>query len=324
MILYGKTLAKQHLQKVALLANSFQQKWQRPVELAVILVGQNPASQIYVQHKCHACQEAGIRSQVLSLPENISQEKLEDSILKLKEREETDAILVQLPLPKHLNLERVFHCLPLEKDVDGLSYIQRGLLTEGKALVQPCTPQGILHLLHHYKVPLKGRHALIVGRSVIVGKPMAQMLLEEDATVTICHSKTRDLHRHTRGADIVVVAAGKAGLLGKNDFHSKSIVIDVGIHRLKPSNKASNKENENENENEKKGENKGKEVETKTEIEKKGRTKEKLCGDVRFHEVKDFVQAITPVPGGVGPMTISSLLRNAVQLAEYRKGKKSK
>ena len=285
MILDGKTLAKKHLQEIALTAKDFQQKWHRPAELALLFVGKDPASQIYVEHKRRSCAQVGIRSQILSLPEHSSQEELESCIFKLKEREETDAILVQLPLPNHLNLERIFRCLPLEKDVDGLSYIQRGLLTEGKALVQPCTPQGILRLLDHYSIPLKGRHALVIGRSAIVGRPMAELFLGEDASITICHSKTFNLRSHTLNADIVVVAAGKAHFLGKEDFHSKSIVIDVGIHRIKP---------------------------------KGGKEKEKLCGDVRFHEVKDFVKAITPVPGGVGPMTISCLLSNTLKLAQHR------
>ena len=298
MILYGKVLAQKHLQEVALQAKSFQQKWQRPVKLAIILVGEDPASQIYVQNKCRTCEKMGIHSHVFSLPEKSSQEKLEACIQTLKEQEDMDGILVQLPLPSHLNSERIFQQLPLEKDVDCLSYIQRGLLTDGKALVQPCTPQGILQMLLHYNIPLRGRHALIVGRSAIVGKPMAQLLLEQDASVTICHSKTTHLSEHTRCADIVVVAVGKAGLLGKEHFHAKSVVIDVGIHRSPSTQHSANQDKEA-------GSKEGK--------------KEKLCGDVRFHEVKDFVQAITPVPGGVGPLTISSLLRNTLQLAQYRK-----
>ena len=289
MILDGKALAKKRLQEMASTAEKFEEKWHRPVELAVLLVGNDPASQIYIEHKCRACRQAGIRSQVLSFPKNSPQGKLESCISQLKDREETDGILVQLPLPASFNLERIFRQLPPEKDVDGLSYMQRGLLMGGRALAPPCTPQGILHLLRHYNIPLRGRQALIIGRSAIVGKPMAQILLQEDASIILCHSKTPapDLRQHTLRADIVVVATGKRGFLGREDFHSQSVVVDVGIHRL-PS-----------------GQQKG---------------GGNLCGDVRFEEVKDFVRAITPVPGGVGPMTISCLLENTLKLARHRMG----
>ncbi len=188
---------------------------------------------------------------------------------------------MQLPLPSHLDKEYFIELISPLKDVDGLSYESMGRLCAGKPRVVPCTPKGVIRILNHYNLDLAGKKAVVVGRSEIVGKPMAQLLLLENATVTICHSKTKDLNEFTRQADVVVVAAGRPRLLGKENFMKNSIVIDVGVHR----------------------------------IDVAGGSQKKLCGDVRFEELEGHCLAATPVPGGVGPMTIAMLLENTLDLA---------
>lgn len=284
LILNGKEVAKEVRSSLIPRVQKFKDQTGRTPHLSVIIVGDDSASQIYVRNKKTACESVGMSSTIHALPATISQEELNQKIHSLNEDPAVDGILVQFPLPKHLRSEEVLKLVASEKDADGLTYTSLGYFFAGKPLVSPCTPAGVMTILHHYKVPVAGKRAVVVGRSNIVGKPMAQMLMEANATVTVCHSKTENLSSYTREADLVVVAAGKPRMLGKQDFKKDAIVIDVGIHR----NEAG-----------------------------------KLCGDVRFEELNAWAQAATPVPGGVGPMTIAMLLQNTCLLAEARAGFKS-
>ena len=250
--------------------------------LAVVLVGDNPASQVYVKNKIKACTSAGIKS----LKHQFKKESSEKEVIRLIESLNRDphvhAVLIQLPLPEHMNEARILNRLDPLKDADGLCIENLGLLLSGCKRVAPCTPAGVIEILKKYKIPIEGQNAVVVGRSQIVGKPMALLLLEENATVTLCHSKTKDLDFHLKKADIVIVAAGKPEFLGAENFSKDSVIVDVGIHR---------KENG-------------------------------LCGDVRYNELEEVARAATPVPGGVGPMTIAMLLENTLKLAELQTEKK--
>ena len=247
--------------------------------LRVVLIGNNPASQVYVRQKIKAAKEVGIDSRICSFPESISHQELREKIQTLNQDPYVHALLIQLPLPSVFSWQEVISWVTPQKDPDCLTAENQGLAWSKQARVLPCTPVGIMKLLEHYKIPLKGKKAVVVGRSHIVGLPMAQLLLNSNATVTVCHSHTKPLSYFTKAADIVVVAAGQPEFLGKEDFKKEAVVVDVGIHRLK---------------------------EHKTS---------KLAGDVRFNEVKDHVAFITPVPGGVGPMTVAMLLENTFKLA---------
>lgn len=243
--------------------------------LAVVIVGHDPASQIYVKNKIKACAEAGIESFHLEKPATLTQTELLKTIDELNARTDVDGILVQLPLPKHLNETEALERIRGEKDPDGLTSANLGLLFSGRTRVAPCTPFGVMKIFEHYQIDVAGKNAVVIGRSNIVGKPMAQLLLQANATVTMAHSKTHDLEAVTREADIVVVAVGQRHLLGKSAFKQGVVIADVGMHR---------------------GE--------------KG-----LCGDVRLDELHGWAAAMTPVPGGVGPMTIQMLLENTFRLA---------
>ncbi len=248
----------------------------RTVRLAVVIAGNDPASEIYVKNKSKACADVGIASDTVRLPGTVTQEELEKTILSLVEDETVDGVLLQLPLPAHLNERKALALIPARKDVDGFSAENVGMLTlslrDGN---RSCTPHGIIALLDYYKIPIAGKHAVVVGRSNIVGKPMSLMLLSRDATVTICHSKTENLAKYTKDADILVVAVGKANLITGDMVKSGVVVVDAGMNR----------ENG------------------------------KLCGDVDFASVSEKASYITPVPGGVGPMTITMLLYNTVKAA---------
>jgi methylenetetrahydrofolate dehydrogenase (NADP+)/methenyltetrahydrofolate cyclohydrolase len=281
ILLDGKAVAVARREALKPRVENFKQKTGRAPHLSVILVGDDPASQVYVRSKEKACHKTGIDSKVHLLPANITQDVLNQWIEKLNLDPRVDGILVQLPLPKHLSVEPVLRSIMPEKDADGLTYVNAGYLVAGKAAVKPCTPAGIMHILEYYRIKVEGMNAVVVGRSQIVGKPMTLLLNEANATVTMCHSKTKDLRAHTSRADLVVVAAGQKRMLGKEDFKTGAVVIDVGMH---------------------------------------GTGGGELCGDVRFDELTDVVSAITPVPGGVGPMTITTLLENTVLLAETRAG----
>ena len=245
--------------------------------LAVILVGQDPASQVYVRNKVAACEKAGLRSVLEQYPADMTQEALLSRIETLNSDHRIHGILVQLPLPKHIDSHRVIETIAAQKDVDGFHVSNAGLLMTGTPLFRPCTPYGVMKMLESENVVLRGAVAVIVGASNIVGKPMAMLLQAAGATVTICNSKTRDLAWHTRHADIVVVATGKPGMVTGDMIKPGAIVIDVGINRGADG---------------------------------------KLCGDVDYASVKEVAGAITPVPGGVGPMTIAMLLVNTIEAAE--------
>lgn len=287
IILDGKEVASVRRTELAKRVASLKVKTGRAPGLAVVLVGENPASQIYVKNKIKACKEAGIESFHVELSGSITQKDLHQEIDKLNLRGDVDGILVQLPLPKGLNETLATERILPAKDPDGLTSGNLGLLFAGRTRVAPCTPYGVMKVLEHFKIKVAGQNAVVIGRSNIVGKPMAQLLLEADATVTIAHSKTTDLQSLTSAADIVVVAAGRPRFLGREFFREGSVVVDVGIHRVA--------ENEN------------------LLINGKRAT---ICGDVRFEELVGHVSAVTPVPGGVGPMTIQMLLENTLKLAE--------
>jgi methylenetetrahydrofolate dehydrogenase (NADP+)/methenyltetrahydrofolate cyclohydrolase len=245
--------------------------------LAAVLVGDNPASRIYLRNKTRACEEAGIRSEVLELPAACSARTLLATLEKLNADPGIHGILVQLPLPPQLDASLVAQSVAPAKDVDGLSWHNLGALMAGHPLFEPCTPRAVMALLERAGVEVDGRQAVVVGRSAIVGKPMALMLMARGATVTICHSRTRDLAAHTRRGDILVVAAGRAGLVTGDMVKPGAAVIDVGINRLPGG---------------------------------------KLAGDVDFASVRAVAGCTTPVPGGVGPMTIAMVISNTVLAAE--------
>lgn len=254
------------------------------ITLAVIQVGDNPASSVYVNNKRKMCEYVGIEFKHYKLDENITQCDLLKLIQNLNNNNNITGILVQLPLPKHLNEEDICSSIVPEKDVDGFHEINMGRLTLGKYSLVPCTPKGVIKLLKYYDVEIAGKECVVVGRSNIVGKPMALLMLQEDATVTVCHSKTQNLKEVCKRADILICAIGKPKFFNKDYIKEGAVVVDVGIHR---------QEN---------GE---------------------LCGDVDFDDVKDIVSAITPVPKGVGAMTILMLIVNCidcVELQEYNLG----
>lgn len=278
----GKALSLEMRETLAARVQKFKETFDSSPCLAVVLVGGDPASQVYVRNKIKACQAVGIKSVEYKKPADISQDDLIQLVQDLNEDSEVNGILVQLPLPNHINEAKVLEHLSPMKDADGLCVENLGLLASGKKRIAPCTPHGVIQLLKKHKVSISGKKAVVVGRSNIVGKPMALLLLEENATVTICHSKTENLREHLHQADIVVVAAGRPEFLGQDDFSEGTVIVDVGIHR---------------------------------------KADGKLCGDVRYGELTDVAWAMTPVPGGVGPMTIAMLLENTVQLSELQREK---
>ncbi len=249
--------------------------------LAVILVGDDSASQVYVRNKIKACADTGIRSLEFRMPAETTQQQLLAKIAELNADESVDGILVQLPLPKQINADAVISAIDPAKDVDGFHVANAGALVTGKQGFVPCTPFGVMRLIEKSGVNPRGKSAVIVGRSNIVGKPMALLLLAADATVTVAHSRTPDLSAVTRNADILVAAVGRAKLIKADMVKPGAVVIDVGMNR-----------------------------------DENG----KLCGDVDFAEVKEVAGSITPVPGGVGPMTIAMLMQNTVLAAQMRRG----
>lgn len=247
--------------------------------LAVILVGEDPASHTYVANKEKACKELGIYSKLIKLPEDTTEEDLLTQIKQLNEASEIDGILVQLPLPKQINEQKVIETISPLKDVDGFHPNSVGKMLLGQETFLPCTPHGIMKLLEYSNIEVAGKHAVVIGRSHIVGVPMGQLLLQHDATVTYCHSKTKNLQEMTKQADILVVAIGRAKMITADYIKEGAVVIDVGMNR-----------DENNH----------------------------LCGDVDFDSVVEKTSAITPVPGGVGPMTITMLMYNTVQSAKTK------
>ncbi len=245
--------------------------------LAVMLVGDNPASQVYVRNKVKACREMGLHSELHHLPADVTEQTVLDKIAELNASAHIHGILVQLPLPPHIDNNKVLEAIRVDKDADGFHLYNLGALVTGGTVFPPCTPFGVMALLDYYGIAIEGQNAVVIGRSNIVGKPMALMLLARSATVSICTSKTRDLRQYTSMADILVVATGKPNMITGDMIKSGAVVVDVGINRLPDG---------------------------------------KLVGDVEFESAKQKASYITPVPGGVGPMTITMLLANTVQAAE--------
>lgn len=245
--------------------------------LVVVIVGNNPASMTYVRNKKRSCEAVGFKSTVIELAEDVSEAALLRQIEALNQNDSVHGILVQLPLPKHINEDQIIAAIDVRKDVDGFHPYQVGCLVAGLDCLKPCTPAGIIELLKAYDIEMAGRHAVIIGRSHIVGKPMIQLLLDENATVTVCHSRTQNLKTLTQMADILVVAIGKAEFVKADLVKEGAVVIDVGINRLESG---------------------------------------KLVGDVEFESVSQKASYITPVPGGVGPMTITMLLHNTLKAAK--------
>ncbi len=278
MIIDGRAVAARiRAELLSRTARFFENTGKRPT-LAVVLIGDDPASGVYVRNKFKACEEVGISCRDVRLPASVSEEEAEKIVRELAEDGEVDGILVQLPLPKHLDAERILAEIPTEKDVDGFSAQNVGALALGKQGQVACTPLGVMELLKAYHIETRGKRAVVVGRSNIVGKPMALLLLNADATVTVCHSRTQDLKEECLKADILVAATGRPKLVTADMVKEGATVIDVGINRVDG----------------------------------------KLCGDVDFENVQKKAAYITPVPGGVGPMTVAMLLVNVCNAAEMR------
>lgn len=272
-IIDGKLVAKLTRENIARQVQALPQDKLGKIGLAVILVGDDPASKVYVRNKINGCAEVGIASTLEAMPADSTFEEVAAKIEQFNADPAISGILLQLPVPRHLDEAALLHLIDPSKDVDGCHYVQKGKLWTGEPELIPCTPYGVMKLLDHYSIPLEGKNAVVVGRSNLVGKPLAQLLLDRNATVTVCHSRTRDLGSITSRADIVCVAIGKAKFLKADMVKEGAVVIDVGMDR-----------------------------------DENG----KLCGDVDFAEVAPKCSYITPVPGGVGPMTVTMLLQNTV------------
>jgi methylenetetrahydrofolate dehydrogenase (NADP+) / methenyltetrahydrofolate cyclohydrolase len=280
-ILDGKQVATELQAVIAERIKKKQEQHLRVPGLAVIMVGENPASQIYVANKRAACEKLGFYSLAYDLPESISQKELEDLIDELNSNPKIDGIIVQSPLPSHLNSERIIEKINYKKDVDGFHPYNVGRLALRRPLLRPCTPYGIIKLLSYYHIPLAGIHAVIVGASNIVGRPMVLELLLKKATVTICHKYTQDLAERVASADLLIAAIGKRDIIQSQWLKKDVVIVDVGIHRLMNG---------------------------------------KIYGDIDFESAKDVASWITPVPGGVGPMTVTMLLENTLHACNVNSG----
>ncbi len=276
-IINGKLVTSEVRKQTAIEVKEFKEKYGITPGLAVILVGNDPASAVYVRNKHKGCLEVGINSYEITMPEETTEEQLLTEIEKLNADEKVHGILVQLPLPKHISEEKILNSISPSKDVDAFHPENVGKIMLGKYAFLPCTPAGVMELLSFYNVNIEGKECVVLGRSNIVGKPMSQLLLAKNGTVTVCHSRTKSLAEVTKRADILVVAIGKAKFVGKEMVKEGAVVIDVGINRMDDG---------------------------------------KLCGDVDFDAVSEVASMITPVPGGVGPMTITMLLKNTLTAAK--------
>jgi len=276
----GKLVSSEIRLEISQETAEFIQKTGIQPHLVVIIVGNDAASMTYVKNKKKACEDVGFKSTVIELPLETTEGELLDRIQELNDDLTVHGILVQLPLPKHIDEQKVINTISVKKDVDGFHPYQVGALVSGLPCLKPCTPSGVIELLKAYNIEMTGRHAVIVGRSHIVGKPLIQLLLDENATVTVCHSRTQNLAEFTKSADILIVAIGRAHFITADMVKEGAVVIDVGINRLETG---------------------------------------KLVGDVLYDEVFEKASYITPVPGGVGPMTITMLLKNTLKAAKNLK-----
>ncbi|MBE5805831.1 MAG: bifunctional methylenetetrahydrofolate dehydrogenase/methenyltetrahydrofolate cyclohydrolase FolD [Clostridiales bacterium] len=277
-IIDGKELAKKIRGNLKIEVDELKRKGVNP-KLAVIMVGDDSASKVYVKNKSKACNEIGIEYEEILLPANIVMNELLDIIEDLNKRDDIHGILLQSPIPNHLDIREAFNKIDYKKDVDGFHPINVGKLSIGEDCFISCTPYGVIRMLEEYNIDIEGKNAVIIGRSNIVGKPLIQCLLQKNATVTVCHSKTKNLHDIVRNADIVIAAIGKAKFITSDMIRDGAVVIDVGINRMDDG---------------------------------------KLVGDVDFDSVKDKASYITPVPGGVGPMTIAMLMENIVKASKNK------
>ncbi len=275
-IIDGKALADKVKAELKIKVEKFKAEYKKDVTLAVVLVGNNPASQVYVRNKIKACEVVGIKSLSFCLPETSTQSQVEETVLALANDEKVDAIIVQLPLPKGLDSEKVMALIPSSKDVDGFHPENQGKLLMAKPETVACTPFGVMKMIESVGYDLCGKKAAVIGRSNIVGKPMACLLQNADATVTVCHSRTKNLKEIVKESDVVIAAIGKPKFVTADMVKDGAIVIDVGINRCEDG---------------------------------------KLVGDVDFESVKEVAGYLSPVPGGVGPMTIAMLMENAYQIA---------
>ena len=280
-LINGKELAKKIREELKIEVNSLRKESIIP-KLAVIMVGNDKASEVYVRNKSKACNEIGIEFEEFLLDSNIEQEELIDLIKKLNNRKDVHGILLQSPIPEHLNIREAFDTIDYKKDVDGFNPVNIGKLAIGEDAFVSCTPYGVIKMLEEYNIPIEGKRAVIIGRSNIVGKPLIQCLLNKNATVTICHSRTKNIAEITKEADILIAALGKPKFVKENMVKENAVVIDVGINR--------NEEG-------------------------------KLVGDVDFENVSKKASYITPVPGGVGPMTIAMLMNNVVKATKKQEEK---
>lgn len=277
IIIDGKNTAKEIRKGIKEKVAIFREKYGYSPKLSVILVGNDPASEIYVRNKENACRKVDMDAETLHMPDTTTTEELLTLIERLNTDEKVSGILVQLPVPKQIDTDAVLKAISPMKDVDGFHPVNGGMMLQKKALLEPCTPTGCIELLKRYGVPLEGAEAVVIGRSNLVGKPVSVMLQRENCTVTMCHSKTKDLESHVRRADIVIAAIGKPKMIPGEWIKEGAAVIDVGINRLEDGN---------------------------------------VCGDVDFETASRKAGFITPVPGGVGPMTVAMLLRNTLLAAE--------
>ncbi|MBE5734151.1 MAG: bifunctional methylenetetrahydrofolate dehydrogenase/methenyltetrahydrofolate cyclohydrolase FolD [Clostridiales bacterium] len=277
-IIDGKALSQKIKDELKQKVSDFEQKFGRKITLAVVLVGENPASQVYVRNKIKATEYVGMKSLSFYMPENSTEEEVSQTVLSLAKDDGVDGILVQLPLPKHINETKILNLIPADKDVDGFLAQNVGNLLLGEPCTIACTPFGVIKMLQSQNIELSGKNAVVIGRSNIVGKPMALLLLKENCTVTVCHSKTKNLSEVCKNADILVSAIGRPKFVTADMVKQDAVVIDVGINR----------------------------------------TEQGLVGDVDFENVKEIASYISPVPGGVGPMTIAMLLENTYLCALRR------
>lgn len=281
LLMRGKEPALKIIDEVKQEVHKLEASGQRKPGLAVVIAGEDESSGIYVRKKQEACAECGIYSEKHELNEKISEKELFGLISRLNADKNIDGILVQLPLPKHIDEKKIIEAIDPSKDVDGFHPINVGKLSIGYCDLLPCTPKGVIRLLKEYKIELKGKHCVVVGRSNIVGKPMAMLLLAENATVTVCHSYTKDLAKHTKEADILIAAVGKPGIIKADMIKKGAVIVDIGTTRVDG----------------------------------------KLKGDVDFENVKEKASYITPVPNGVGPLTVAMLMKNTMVAYELNSKK---